>query len=206
MNFALLQQELAFLREFDEVKLSEFKSKLNAYERLFQSFGRVHNISHFNALEKEVIDSLKILDFKDFSQAQIIIDIGSGAGFPALFLALILKAKFTLFEPNAKKAAFLMLVKSELGFDNVRVIREKIELYKDKFTANLITSRALMNAQAVIRLCAGFFDEKTLFLLYKGSGVHSELEGVANYEITEFGKRKYTLICAKEFCKTIEKV
>lgn len=199
MNFALLQSELAFLREFDEGRLSVLKGRLNAYENLFQSFSKVHNISHFKALEKEIIDSLKILDFKDLKSAQNIIDIGSGAGFPAIFLALILGAKFTLFEPNAKKSAFLMLVKSELGLDNVVIIKEKIELYKDKFVANLITSRALMSAKALIGLCKGFFDNNTLFLLYKGSGVFEELQGVANYEIIEFNKRKYTLINADEF-------
>lgn len=199
MNFAPLQSELAFLREFNTHQLSELKSRLNAYESLFQSFSKVHNISHFKALEKEIVDSLKILDFKDLKGAQNIIDIGSGAGFPAIFLAMILGAKFTLFEPNVKKSAFLMLAKSDLGLDNVIIIKEKIELYKDKFVANLIMSRALMSVKALIALCKGFFDDKTLFLLYKGSGVLKELEGVSNYEIIEFHKRKYTLIDAKEF-------
>ena len=202
MNFALLQSELGFLREFDETNLSDFKAKLNAYESLFQSYNKVHNISRFNALEKEIIDSFKILDFKDFKNAQSVIDIGSGAGFPAIFLALILRAKFSLFEPNAKKSAFLMLVKSELALDNVCVIKDKIELYEPKFKANLITSRASMSAKTLIKLCAGFFDENTRFLLYKGSGVYDELAGIANYEITEFGKRKYTLIDAKELSQS----
>lgn len=197
MNFALLSQNLDFLHHFSPQ--SEFKEKLSLYERLFNDFVRVHNISHFKELEKELIDSLKIIDFKDFSQDKIIIDIGSGAGFPALFLALVLKAKFYLFEPNSKKAAFLMLVKSKLELNNVFIIKEKIELYKDKFKANLITSRALMDIKSLAGLCAGFFDEKTTFLLYKGSGVYEELKNVKEYEIIEFNKRKYTLISGKEF-------
>lgn len=197
MNFALLSQNLDFLHHFSPQ--SKFKEKLSLYERLFNDFVRVHNISHFKELEKELIDSLKIIDFKDFSQDKIIIDIGSGAGFPALFLALVLKAKFYLFEPNSKKAAFLMLVKSKLELNNVFIIKEKIELYKDKFKANLITSRALMDIKSLAGLCAGFFDEKTTFLLYKGSGVYEELENVKEYEIIEFNKRKYTLISGKEF-------
>lgn len=196
MNFALLSQNLDFLHHFSQ---SEFKEKLSLYERLFNDFVLVHNISHFKELEKELIDSLKIIDFKDFSQDKIIIDIGSGAGFPALFLALVLKANFYLFEPNSKKAAFLMLAKSKLELNNVFVIKEKIELYKDKFKANIITSRALMDINSLARLCAGFFDEKTTFLLYKGSGVYEELKNVKEYEIIEFNKRKYTLISGKEF-------
>ncbi len=202
MNFELLCENLDFLREFDEVNLKALKAKLNAYESLFYSFGNVHNISHFKALEKELVDSLKILDFKDLSGFKNAVDIGSGAGFPALFLALILKTNFTLFEPNAKKAAFLMLVKSELGLENVSVFKEKIERYELKFKAQLITSRALMSAPKLVRLCDGFFDENTLFLLYKGSKVYDELKGFAKYEIAEFDKRKYVLIKAKNLSKS----
>lgn len=201
MNFELLRENLDFLREFDETNLKALKAKLNAYESLFHSFGKVHNISHFKALEKELVDSLKILDFKDLSGFKNAVDIGSGAGFPALFLALILKTNFTLFEPNAKKAAFLMLVKSELGLENVSVVKEKIERFKLKFKAQLITSRALMSAPELVGLCDGFFDENTLFLLYKGSKVYDELKGFVEYEIAEFDKRKYVLINAKNLSK-----
>lgn len=199
MNFALLYEHLDFLHKLSPHTLSAFENNLNVYENLFTSFAKVHNISHFKELEKEIIDSLKILDFKDLTQAKTIIDVGSGAGFPALFLALVLKAKFILFEPNVKKAAFLMLVKSKLKLDHLVIIKEKIELYKDKFVANIITSRALMNAKVLIKLCAGFFDEQALFLLYKGSGVYDELKDIQNYEIIEFEKRKYTLIHAQGF-------
>lgn len=202
MNFELLRENLDFLREFDEANLKALKAKLNAYESLFHSFGNVHNISHFKALEKELVDSLKILDFKDLSGFKNAVDIGSGAGFPALFLALILKINFTLFEPNSKKAAFLMLIKSELGLENVSVAKEKIEHFKLKFKAQLITSRALMSAPKLVGLCDGFFDENTLFLLYKGSKVYDELKGFAEYEIAEFDKRKYVLIKAKNLSKS----
>ena len=211
MKFELLQRNLGFLREFDEKNLSDFKKRLEIYEKLFQNYGKVHNISAFRQLENEIIDSLKILDFKDLNFVQNAIDIGSGAGFPALFLALILKAKFTLFEPNAKKAAFLMLAKSELGLGNVCVVKSKIELHTPKFKANLITSRALMKIPHLITLCEGFYDENSLFLFYKGSQLQGELEGlkglkredlngVKNCEIFEFGKRRYCLLSGVKFC------
>ncbi len=188
------------MREFDEKNLSDFKRRLEIYENLFQNYGKVHNISAFKQLENEIIDSLKILDFKDLSFAANAIDIGSGAGFPALFLALVLRTNFTLFEPNAKKAAFLMLAKSELGLGNVGVVKEKIELHAPKFKANLITSRALMKIPLLITLCKGFFDENSLFLLYKGSSLQSELAGLENYELFEFGKRRYCLLSGAKFC------
>ena len=228
------------MREFDEKNLSDFKKRLEIYENLFQNYGKVHNISAFKQLENEIIDSLKILDFKDFSFAENAIDIGSGAGFPALFLALVLQTKFTLFEPNAKKAAFLMLAKSELGLGNLSVVKSKIENYKEKISgeslenseknfknsaksfknsgknlknsaeslekgilkcpAQLITSRALMKIPHLITLCEGFYDENSLFLFYKGSSLQSELAGLENYELFEFGKRNYCLLSGAKFC------
>lgn len=92
-----------------------------------------------------------------------------------------------------------MLAKSELGLENVSVVKEKIERFKLKFKAQLITSRALMSAPELVGLCDGFFDENTLFLLYKGSKVYDELKSFAKYEIAEFDKRKYVLINAKKF-------
>ena len=199
MKFELLQRNLGFLREFDEKNLGDFKKRLEIYENLFQNYGKVHNISAFKQLENEIIDSLKILDFKDLSFAANAIDIGSGAGFPALFLALILRAKFTLFEPNAKKAAFLMLAKSELGLGNLSVVKAKIELHAPKFKANLITSRALMKIPLLITLCEGFYGANSLFLFYKGSSLQSELVGLENYELFEFGKRNYCLLSGAKF-------
>lgn len=172
MNFARICEDLNFLQSLDNAALSTLETKLNAYESVFRSYQKVHNISKFGALEDEIIDSLKILDFAEFwanlslnlskfrqngvnlglnsSEFQQngvnlslnsskfqqkladfkIIDVGSGAGFPAIFLALILKANFTLFEPNAKKAAFLMLIKNELKLPNLSVFKSKIEDFK----------------------------------------------------------------------------
>lgn len=178
--------------DFNAEKIREFHRKISIYEQLFLHYKKIHNISKTQSLEYEILDSLKILDFCDFSCVENVVDVGSGAGFPAVFLALILGAKFTLFEPNAKKAAFLMLVKNELGLQNVAVIKGKIELCKDKHPAKLITSRALMKMREFFTLCDGFYDENTLFLLYKGSKICEELEnaGFESYESLQNESKK----------------
>lgn len=198
MNFALIEKELLCVKTLDEKAKKDFFKSLQNYELLFKSFAKVHNISHFTELETQIIDSLKVLDLKDLSFALKVLDIGSGAGFPALFLALLLKASFFLFEPNAKKASFLCLVKSELALENIFIHKHKIEEYKPQFKANLIISRAFMKSLPLIKLCKGFYDENSLFLLYKGSELENELQELnTNYEVLEFKKRKYAFIKAK---------
>ncbi len=183
--------KLDFLKNCD---LKDFELRLRIYKTLLKNFNSIHNLTRLKNTDENIIDSLKILDFRDLSFAKNIVDVGSGAGFPAVFLALVLKADFYLFEPNAKKAAFLRTVKIECALQNLHIFKEKIEEHEAQFRADLITSRALMKSRFLIQLCKNFIGENTLFLLYKGSNAKEELKGFKNYEIFERGFRKYCLL------------
>ncbi|AJC85048.1 16S rRNA (guanine(527)-N(7))-methyltransferase RsmG [Campylobacter peloridis] len=176
----------------------DFFKKIQIYKNLLNKFNAIHNLTHLANIDENIIDSLKILDFCNINHAKKIIDIGSGAGFPAVFLACILQeSEFFLFEPNAKKAAFLRVIKTELGLDKITIIKEKIQTYP-KFKVDIITSRALMDVKPLIKIAKGFYDEKTLFLLYKGSEIYKEIQGLSEYKIYNQGYRNYCLINVKE--------
>ncbi|MBK1971087.1 16S rRNA (guanine(527)-N(7))-methyltransferase RsmG [Campylobacter sp. 2018MI35] len=186
----LYLENLDFLKEYD---IKNFENKIQIYKNLLNKYNRIHNLTQFKTIDENIIDSLKILDFKDLNFAKNIIDIGSGAGFPAIFLAFVLKSQFYLFEPNAKKAAFLRNVKIECKLDNVFIVKEKIQDYKSQLTADIITSRAFSDISSLIKLCRNFYNEHTLFLLYKGSKVYEECKILKEYEIIERDFRKYCL-------------
>ena len=99
------------------------------------------------------------------------------------------RTKWHLFEPIAKKSSFLSYAKIELGLQNLEVHSQKIEL-ADKFTADLITSRALSKTKELIKICEGFYDESTKFLIYKGSSVMDEISGI-NAQIYNEKNRNY---------------
>lgn len=203
MNVSELEKNLNFLQDFDSSKKETFFKRLKIYEELFFSYQKVHNISNFKSLEFEIIDSLKILDFKNLNFVKNAIDVGSGAGFPGVFLALVLGSKFHLFEPNKKKAAFLFLIKSELKLTNLSIKTERIEASKEFFTADLISSRALTNVRDLLKLCIKFYDKNTFFLLYKGSKLEDELKEVKEYEIFSYNKRKYCFLSCS-FCNALK--
>lgn len=171
----------------------EFKDRVKIYKELLTRFNAVHNLTKFKDIDANIFDSVGILDFVDFSWAEKIVDVGSGAGFPAIFLAFLLKSEFYLFEPNPKKAAFLKMVKIECALHNMHIIKEKIQNFKASFKADIITSRALMKADDLLKICLHLSDENTLFALYKGSEVDNEMQGFKEYQIFEKGLRKYCI-------------
>lgn len=178
--------------------MSKFEIPLNfgdqcvRFGEILQKFNQIHSLTNYKNIDAIIKDSIKPLEFMKF-YPKIAIDVGSGAGFPAIFLALVLKdCDWTLFEPNLKKASFLSYVKAEFDMQNLSVKSVKLE-HSTPFIADLITSRALMKTKSFINLCKGFYDDKTQFLLYKGSSAKSEIEGI-EAKIYNFENRNFVCI------------
>ncbi|WP_371818838.1 16S rRNA (guanine(527)-N(7))-methyltransferase RsmG [Campylobacter lari] len=192
----MYEEQLNFLKDF--ANKDDFYQRITLYKELLKKFNAVHNLTHLKNIDDNIIDSIKILDYCDLTDKKKIVDIGSGAGFPAIFLACILEnSNFFLFEPSVKKASFLKVIKTELNLINVNIIKEKLQNYPP-FKVDLITSRALMDIKPLIEISNGFYDEKTSFLLYKGSEVYDELQGMKDYKIFNRGFRNYCLLKVKE--------
>jgi 16S rRNA (guanine527-N7)-methyltransferase len=84
------------------------------------------------------------------NKAQKVLDIGSGAGFPGVPLAVACpEIEVTALESNQKKALFLAEVKDALQIRNFKILRARIEdLAPDQF--DLLTSRALDRAEEIM--------------------------------------------------------
>lgn len=164
---------------------------------LLLKYNRVHRLSGAKNIEeiyKNIEDSIYPIGFMDFSKIQKVIDIGTGAGFPGLILAISLpNVHFTLVEPLLKRSAFLHLVKSTYGLQNVDIISDRIENI-DSFKVDLITSRAVTKSDFLIDLAKDFIDDKTQMLFYKGERVFDEVNDDMDYEIINRGKRNYLWI------------
>lgn len=167
------------------------------YTKLLLQYNKIHRLSgakNSTEVEANIEDSLYPSNFIDFSKINNVVDIGTGAGFPGMILAIAYPhIAFTLVEPLMKRTAFLHLVKSTYDLKNVTIKQARIEDI-ESFDADLITSRAVAKTDFLLSLAENFISEDTKFLFYKGEGVFDEVDESMEYEIIPRGKRNYLYI------------
>ncbi len=73
---------MKFLPDYDK-KL--FEKRVEIYKNLLKKFNQIHNLTQLKNIDENIQDSIEILNFIDLTKAQNIVDVGSGAGFPAIF-------------------------------------------------------------------------------------------------------------------------
>jgi 16S rRNA (guanine527-N7)-methyltransferase len=92
-------------------------------------------------LRKHVLDSLSV---QPYLRGSRIADIGTGAGFPGLPLAIVNpQRRFTLVEATGKKARFAEQTAVQLGVDNVQVVSERAENFRPIALFDTVMARAL---------------------------------------------------------------
>ena len=130
-----------------------------------------------NLWERHILDSVQIyhatqVNFKRW------LDIGSGAGFPGLVLAILAKeknidGKIILVESDKRKCAFLHTVRRDLNL-NLSIINKRIEEC-DPQNADIISARALANLTKLFDLSFNHKCENTTFIFPKGRSWQEEL-------------------------------
>jgi len=107
-------------------------------------------------LEDHVADSLVALELTDVDWQGQIADLGAGAGFPGLPLAIARPAAgVMLVESNTRKCEFLRAAIRGLGLRNVEVVRERAERWRDGIGAcDVVVARALAALPVVAEYAA----------------------------------------------------
>ena len=163
------------LDRFDFVT-DQVKADLERFVGLLSEWHHVHNLIARSALDdvwtRHVADGLQLLPNAP-PAFRAWVDLGSGAGFPGLVVAIASKAvsdrHFTLVESNAKKAAFLRAAIRETSA-NASVANERLEAHAQKMTgqADVISARALAPLPDLLKLAMPYAHGDTLMLFPKG--------------------------------------
>lgn len=115
-----------------------------------------------------------------------ILDIGSGAGFPAIPLAVAKPdVQVTALEANQKKSLFLKEAKDELGLANLNVVTARLEEF-DWAGYELLTSRALDRAEEILPSVIEYLNAKQRLMLYCGADLVEMLKGHGSSNIDTY--------------------
>jgi len=92
-------------------------------------------------LRKHVLDSLSV---QPYLRGNRVADVGTGAGFPGLALAITNpQRRFTLIEATGKKARFVEQTAGRIGLGNVLVVNSRAESYRPFELFDTVLARAL---------------------------------------------------------------
>lgn len=127
---------------------------------------------------RHILDSAQLLDLAPQAVSRWL-DLGSGAGFPGMVVAIMKSGlSVTLVESRRKRIDFLRSMIERLGLnDRVSVAGQRLEtLAPSRY--DVISARAFAPLDRLLPLAKPFADENTLWLLPKGRSAASELEAV----------------------------
>lgn len=178
-----------FIKEIKDLGIElddQMLNKLEDYYNILKEENEKYNLTRITTKEdvylKHFYDSLTITKIVNID-AQSICDLGSGAGFPGLVLAICFRnAKLTLIEANGKKCHFLNLVKDKLSLDNVTIINARVEEFAkvNREVFDIVTARAVAPLKHLLEYGIPLVKVEGCFIAMKAS-VKEEIKNIDTY-------------------------
>lgn len=162
-----------------------FYERISHFERMLMEKNRVMDLTNIieprDVALRHMADSLYLLKCHNFSGARVV-DIGTGAGFPAMpLLCYYPDLDLTMVDSTGKRMAFIDDCLKEIGaFPNSRTITARAEeLGTDKDmreSFDIVTSRAVAPLNILCELCLPLLRENGVFLPLKSANEHCDRE------------------------------
>lgn len=181
LKYNFSRETLAKLQEFAGI-LEEWNAKMNLVSKNSMS----------DLWPRHIMDSLQLIKY--FPESfDTLVDIGSGAGFPALILAIALAEKkpnvrLKLVESITKKTVYLNDVVQRLNLKNVEVLNTRVEnaVFKD---VDVVTARAVASLDVLLSYQYKIGGKNTIGLYLKGKSHQEEIDKAAKEWAFDFEKK-----------------
>jgi 16S rRNA (guanine527-N7)-methyltransferase len=128
-------------------------------------------------LTHHLLDSLSVAPFV---QGSTVADVGTGAGFPGLPLALLApQRRFVLMDSNGKKQRFVAHAARALGLTNVEALHARVEAVRPTQPFDTVVARAFAALPQMLEWVAPLCGPETRVLAMKGRLPDGEIASVA---------------------------
>lgn len=180
-----MKQYLQKMTEQLEINLtSDMLSKFEIFYNMLLETNKTMNLTAITEMHevvlKHFIDSIALLNYIELSN-KTVIDVGTGAGFPGIPLAILFPdTKFVLMDSLQKRLKFIDSVVDACDMKNVSTIHGRAEdlghdvNYREKF--DICVSRAVAALPVLLELCSPFVKVNGLFISYKSELLKEELQ------------------------------
>ena len=180
---------MSFANELAEVLPPDLPHRDEVIQKCAQHLERIEEANKlFNltrittpreAAIKHVADS--VIPWKLFAGAKRVLDIGSGAGFPGIPLAIVLpETHLTLSESIQKKARFIESAVEALALTNVTVTHQRAEDLLKSDTYDVVTARAVAPLSRALATFSKAWKPGVRALFYKGPDAEAEIQDAVN--------------------------
>jgi 16S rRNA (guanine527-N7)-methyltransferase len=170
--------DVARLLNVSRETIDKFRAYLTLLEKWQARINLVANSTLAEAWQRHILDSGQLAAFYP-PQTKNIMDVGSGAGFPGLVLAIMGGVTVDLVESDQRKAVFLSTVIRELDLP-AKVHNQRIETLPQLFP-DVITARALAPVPKLLKLIENQLSPESVCLFLKGAAVQDELTNLQTY-------------------------
>ncbi len=173
---------------FESLGIAAPADAVKQFRTYYDRLSEVGAVMNLTAIEGEepvarlhFLDSAALLDCADFSGGRVV-DVGTGAGFPGLPMAILKRdAQFTLLDSQQKRMDFLDETVGLLGLGNVSVAcmraEEAPKEWRESF--DIAVSRAVARLNVLCELCLPFVKKGGLFLAMKAGDCAAEVAEAA---------------------------
>ena len=166
----ILQNQL----NYSAKNISDIKIFINELLRANKKHNFISQSTENIIWKRHILDSAQLVKFIDFSNGSLS-DLGSGAGFPGLILALFNTNKdfhVKLYEKSPVKRAFLEKVSKKLSI-KVQIFGN---IYDEVIDSNYIVSRAFKKIEAIIQVSREIAKKPHKLMILKGQNAQKDLE------------------------------
>lgn len=129
--------------------------------------------------QRHIADSAQLFRFAAPQPDEHWVDLGSGAGFPGLVIALLAPCRVTLIESRGLRIAYLDKAIDRFGLGGRAEVAGSALDKVESFAADYISARAFAPLPRLLEGAGRFSTEKTRWLLPKGRNARAELESIA---------------------------